>query len=145
MNDESTVKQADKSDRELGPWGQRRAKIAANPALNLTYRIVVGVVGAVVLGLGILAIPYPGPGWLIVFAGLGILASEFEWAHKALEWVKERYDRFMGWFAQQSVWVKGLGVLFTAAIVVATLWVLGTFALVGGWFGLEWGWLESPL
>ncbi len=132
-------------DDVQGRWAQQRAKIAERPTLNLTYRVAVGVVGAIVLAAGIVAIPYPGPGWLIVFAGLGILASEFEWAHRALHWVKVRYNRFMDWFAAQSLAIKGVGLAFTAAVVLATLWLLGTFSLVGGWFGLEQPWLSSPL
>lgn len=122
-----------------------RARIAENKSLDLGYRITVGVVGTIVLILGVLAIPYPGPGWLIVFAGLGILASEFAWAKSALRFVRKRYDAFMAWFSKQSMVVKGLGVLFTTVVVLATLWLLGTFALVGGWFGLDWTWLESPI
>lgn len=34
--------------------------------------------------IGAIALIAPGPGWLIIFAGLGILASEFAWADKAL-------------------------------------------------------------
>ncbi|RRQ28874.1 TIGR02611 family protein [Rhodococcus sp. Eu-32] len=122
-----------------------RKKIAANPTVDFAYRIAVGVLGVVVLALGILAIPYPGPGWLIVFAGLGILASEFTWAHRLLKFVRKHYDRFMEWFSRQSLVVKGIGVLFTTLVVLLTLWLLGTFSLVGGWFGLDWSWLSSPL
>lgn len=122
-----------------------RTRIAANATLDLTYRIAVGVIGTIVLALGVLAIPYPGPGWLIVFAGLGILASEFTWAKRALRFVRMRYDRFMAWFSVQTIFVKGLGLLFTTVVVLATLWLLGTFSLVGGWLGLEWSWLKSPI
>lgn len=93
---------------------------------------------------GIIAIPYPGPGWLIAFAGLGILASEFEWAKRVLHWVKQRYDRFMNWFGKQSIAVKAIGVLFTTAVVLVTLWLLGMFGMVGGWVGLDRSWLKSP-
>ena len=41
------------------------------------YRIGVGIVGSLVVALGIVAIPLPGPGWLIVIAGLFVLATEF--------------------------------------------------------------------
>ncbi len=126
-------------------WRRRRARIAANPSLNMAYRIGVGVVGAVVLAVGIVTVPYPGPGWLTVFAGLGILASEFAWAHRLLHYARARYDRFMAWFSRQSGVVKGIGVLFTSVVVVLTLWVLGTFGLIGTWVGLEQPWLESPL
>ena len=33
----------------------------------------VGFIGGVVLVAGIIMIPYPGPGWVTVFLGLGIL------------------------------------------------------------------------
>jgi uncharacterized protein (TIGR02611 family) len=121
-----------------------RARIAANPTFDLAYRITVAVVGLLVLGLGILLIPYPGPGWLVVFAGLGILATEFAWAHRLLKFARKHYDRFMEWFSAQSLVVKGLGVLLTTVVVLVTLWLLGTFSLVGGWFGLEWSWLARP-
>lgn len=123
----------------------KRESIRQRPTANRAYRIGVGVVGGIVLLAGIVAIPYPGPGWAIVFAGLGILASEFDWAKAVLHWVKVRYDRFMDWFGKQHMFVKALGLLFTAAVVVATLWLLNTYALVGGWFGIEWSWLRSPL
>lgn len=122
-----------------------RRHIAGNPGLNLAYRICVGVIGGLVLVVGIIAIPYPGPGWLIVFAGLGILSSEFAWAHRLLGFARERYDRFMAWFARQSVVIKALSALLTFAIVIGTLWVLGTLGLIGGWVGIEHPWLESPL
>ena len=122
-----------------------RRVIAGNTALNLAYRICVGVLGTVVLVVGIITIPYPGPGWLIVFAGLGILASEFAWAHRLLRFARERYDRFMAWFVRQSIVVKALSALLTCTIVIGTLWVLGTLGLIAGWVGIEHPLLESPL
>ncbi|QCB51016.1 TIGR02611 family protein [Rhodococcus sp. PAMC28707] len=122
-----------------------RDKIGSNAALDLTYRIVIGVVGLAVLVLGIIAIPYPGPGWLIVFAGLGILASEFTWAHRLLQVVRGKYDRFMEWFSRQPIAFRALGVLLTAGIVLATLWLIGGLYLVTGWIGPDWHWLASPL
>ncbi|MFD4292291.1 TIGR02611 family protein [Rhodococcus sp. NPDC058505] len=122
-----------------------RRRIAANPVLNLSYRIAVGVVGTLVLAVGIIAIPYPGPGWLIVFAGLGILGSEFTWAYRLLRFAKGKYDEFMEWFGRQSPVVKILAGLGTALVVVATLWVLGAIDMAGGWIGIEHPLLESPL
>ncbi|MUM23781.1 TIGR02611 family protein [Mycobacterium sp. CBMA271] len=107
--------------------------------------MVVAVVGLAVLGAGIVAIPYPGPGWAIVFLGLAILATEFAWAGKLLHAVRARYDRFMAWFATQPRWVRGIGVLFTAAVVAATLWVLGAIGWVAALLGVEALWLKSPL
>ncbi|MGL4305942.1 MAG: TIGR02611 family protein [Mycobacteriaceae bacterium] len=122
-----------------------RASIAQNATANFVYRTVVGVVGCAVLAVGIVAIPYPGPGWLIVFAGLAILASEFSWAQHLLGFVRARYDRFMGWFSAQGMWVKALGIIFTTVIVLLTLWVLGALNLMASWVSLDWSWLKSPL
>ncbi|KQY09644.1 hypothetical protein ASD37_04350 [Mycobacterium sp. Root135] len=126
-------------------WASWRDGLRERPAYDLTYRIVVGVVGLAVLGLGIVAIPYPGPGWAIVFLGLGILASEFEWAHRLLRYTKERYDRVMDWFKAQGLWVQVLGFVLTAAVVIATLWLFGALSFVAGLFGVEQPWLKSPV
>ena len=52
-----------------------------NPALK---RVLVGVAGGFVTLIGVVALVAPGPGWLIIFTGLGILATEFAWAARAL-------------------------------------------------------------
>jgi uncharacterized protein (TIGR02611 family) len=123
-----------------------RARIEARPTMRLAWRIAVGVVGAAVLALGIIAIPYPGPGWLIVFAGLAILASEFEWAQRVLHYARGKYDAWTDWLGRQSLPVRVLVLTATALIVVATLWLLNAFWMVAGWVGLaEWTWLRSPL
>ena len=126
-------------------WARWRDGLRERPTYDFTYRIVVGVVGLVVLGLGILAIPYPGPGWAIVFLGLGILATEFEWAHRLLHYTKERYDRVMDWFKAQGLWVQALGFVLTAAVVIATLWLFGALSFAAGLFGVEEPWLKSPV
>ncbi|WP_199440259.1 TIGR02611 family protein [Umezawaea beigongshangensis] len=116
-----------------------------NPALNLAYRIGVGVIGAVVLVGGILMIPYPGPGWLVVFAGLAILASEFSWAERVLAFAKGYYDRWVDWLKRQPLAIRLLVLAATGLFVLATCYLLNVFALVGGWFGLHQTWLESPI
>jgi uncharacterized protein (TIGR02611 family) len=123
-----------------------RAWLDERPALRLAYRIGVGVVGAAVLVIGIIAIPYPGPGWLIVFAGLAILGTEFAWAKRLLRYAKGKYDAWTDWLGRQSLPVRILVLAATALVVVTTLWLLNAFHLVAGWVGLGgWTWLQSPL
>ena len=50
----------------------------------LIKRVLVGFVGGLVTLIGVAALVAPGPGWLIIFTGLGILASEFAWAARVL-------------------------------------------------------------
>ncbi|MGH3887911.1 MAG: TIGR02611 family protein [Pseudonocardiaceae bacterium] len=113
--------------------------------MDLAYRIMVGVVGAVVLALGVIAIPYPGPGWLIVFAGLAILGTEFHWAQQVLGWVRRRYDAWTEWMRRQSLVVRLMVIVLTGVTVLVTLWLLNAFGLVAGWVGLQWDWVRSPL
>ncbi|WP_461165602.1 TIGR02611 family protein [Tsukamurella serpentis] len=131
-------------ERQTGLRGWRE-KIKSTRHGHLAWRIAVGVVGGLVLIAGIIAIPYPGPGWLIVFAGLGILATEFEWAHRLLRYARERYDRFAQWLAGQHVAVKLAFAAGTCAIVLLTVWLLGAAKMFGGWVGIHWSWLASPL
>ena len=103
------------------------------------------MVGLLVLGVGILAIPYPGPGWAIVFIGLAILATEFDWARKLLAYARTRYDAAMAWFKRQHIGVQTLGAVFTAAVVVGTLWLLGALDWAGELVNIEHEWLDSPI
>lgn len=109
-------------------WEWRR-KIRANPHSHLIYRIVVGVVGLVIVVFGLILVPFPGPGWLIVFLGLAIWASEFEWAQHLLRLAKGTLQAWAVWLRPQPWWVKGLVLLLTAAAVAVIFWL---FFLIGG-------------
>lgn len=122
-----------------------RERVRGNRSTNALYRTLVGVTGAVVLAGGIVAIPYPGPGWAIVFVGLAILASEFAWAHHTLRFVKGRYDGFMDWFGRQSPWLRGTGAVLTMMVVLGTLWMIGALDMMAGWVGVDRQWMQSPI
>jgi uncharacterized protein (TIGR02611 family) len=126
-------------------WARWRDGLRERRRAEFVYRIVVGAIGLVVLGVGILAIPYPGPGWAIVFVGLGILATEFDWARRLLAYAKERYDKVMDWFHRQHAVVQILGGVFTALIVALTLWLLGALDWSAELVGIERDWLNSPV
>jgi uncharacterized protein (TIGR02611 family) len=126
-------------------WARWRDGLRERRRAEFVYRIVVGAIGLVVLGVGILAIPYPGPGWAIVFVGLGILATEFDWARRLLACAKERYDKVMDWFHRQHAVVQILGGVFTALIVALTLWLLGALDWSAELVGIERDWLNSPV
>lgn len=115
------------------------------PGVDLVYRIVIGVVGTLVLVTGIIAIPYPGPGWLIVFTGLAILSTEFDWAQRVLRSLRRRYDAWTVWLQRQPRAVRLVVMAMTGIVVLLTLWLVNTFGLVVEWLGLPWGWVHSPL
>lgn len=114
-------------DRVAGaPW---RRRIAARRSLDHIYRTGVAVVGGVVVAVGLVAVPLPGPGWLTVIAGLLVLASEFTWAERLLVFTRRNLARWLRWLARQRRAVRGVvagsTALFTYAVVVVTLHVVG--------------------
>lgn len=57
-------------------------------SLRQARRAIVAVVGFTVVGLGVVMIVTPGPGWLVIFLGLSLLAAEFVWARHLLKRLK---------------------------------------------------------
>jgi uncharacterized protein (TIGR02611 family) len=98
-----------------------RARIKRNPALALAYRFAVGIVGGLIVVLGLALVPLPGPGWLIVFLGLGILASEFAWAGRLLDFGRRTLRSWLRWLGNQHLAVRGLVSLVTLAFVVGVV------------------------
>ncbi|MBH1980775.1 TIGR02611 family protein [Candidatus Saccharibacteria bacterium] len=116
-----------------------------NNVKRQTRKALVAIVGGLVVLVGIVAIPYPGPGWLIVFAGLAILSTEFEWAQRILHFARGKYDAWQAWLARQKPWIKVTFWCLTAIVVVATIWLLNGYGFINAILGLGWDWLESPL
>ena len=108
-------------------------------------KLVVGIVGGVVVIIGIIAIPYPGPGWLIVFAGLAILATEFEWANRLLVFARGKYDAWVAWLKHHPLLIRLLVLGATGVVIVLTIWLLNGFGLINQLFHLPFSWLKSPL
>jgi len=57
---------------------------------KLAKRIVIGIVGGTVLLLGIAMIALPGPAFVVIPVGLGILSIEFAWARIWLKKIKAK-------------------------------------------------------
>ncbi len=53
-------------------------------------RIAVTVVGGMLLLAGLAFLVLPGPGFVLIIAGLAILASEYVWAQRALNFAKDK-------------------------------------------------------
>lgn len=103
-------------------WAEKLAdKREAHQQRSRTYRIAYVAAGVVVLIAGILAIPFPGPGWAIVFVGLGMLALEFTWAERLAIIVLNGLQRFWTWWGDAPIWQRAIGLVLLAAIVVLAL------------------------
>lgn len=55
-----------------------------------TVLLGVGLVGGLVTTAGVVMLVTPGPGLLVIIAGLAILATQFTWAERALDKMKDR-------------------------------------------------------
>ena len=110
-----------------------------------TKRVATAIIGGLIVIVGIIAIPYPGPGWLIVFAGLAVLATEFEWAQRLLDKARGFYDAWSDWLKRQHVSVRIAVLAFTGLIVLVTMWFLNVFGIFDTLFNLHLQWLHSPL
>ena len=49
--------------------------------------------GFTLLGLGAVMLFTPGPGWLVIFLGLTLLAAEFVWARRLMDRMKKQGTR----------------------------------------------------
>jgi uncharacterized protein (TIGR02611 family) len=56
-------------------------------------RIGVTIVGGVLLLAGLVFLVLPGPGFVLILAGLAILATEYVWAQTVLNYAKDKANR----------------------------------------------------
>jgi len=72
-----------------GKWVERfRKALHLDDVPTGVRRIIVGVIGGTVLIIGLALIVLPGPAFLVIPLGLGILATEFLWARRWLRKVR---------------------------------------------------------
>jgi len=107
-------------------------------------RFAVGTVGFLVVALGIALMPLPGPGVLIVLVGVLILATQFEWAERRVDQVKEAAlrgaaDSVKSWprlvlSVLGVAWLTGFGILWIVHPAAPGWWpVDDKWWLFGGW------------
>jgi uncharacterized protein (TIGR02611 family) len=61
-----------------------RGAIRNHPPLDITWRVVVLVLGILIIIAGVAMLALPGPGWGAIFLGLALLSTEFDWAQRIL-------------------------------------------------------------
>lgn len=90
--------------------------------------------GVVIMAAGLFLIPFPGPGWLVTFLGLGFIAGEFRPVARLLDWIEVRVRSLFRW--ARRIWdrspapTKALIVLVTVAVGVAL--AFGSYRLLFG-------------
>ncbi len=90
------------------------------------------LIGFAIAAAGIVLLPAPGPGMLVVALGLGLLAREFLAVARALDWLEPRLRRTI--VAAVRLWRKssplGRAALVLAATALASVAAIGSYALM---------------
>jgi len=103
--------------------------VLANTHTARIYRSIVGGLGTLVVLIGLMLVPLPGPGWLIVIIGLFIISSEFKWAQRLLRFVRVNVEKWTHWVMAQRLWVRWTIGALTALFVAVVVWCV--FKLIG--------------
>jgi uncharacterized protein (TIGR02611 family) len=96
-------------------WRWRR-RIRQNRRQLAVYRVGVAIAGLLLVCLGFISGPIPGPGGIpLVLLGLAIWSSEFEWAYKLMQSFKGLLHRYGAWPRRRQVlfWVAFVAVCGT--------------------------------
>lgn len=106
------------------------AFIKASRGLHLSWQVGVFVVGLVVIGAGIAMLVLPGPGWVAIFAGLAIWATEFAWAHLVLRWTKRKVTEAAQKaldpkVRRRNIILTSVGLVIAGALIGFYLWKYG--------------------
>ncbi|MFI8102996.1 TIGR02611 family protein [Streptomyces sp. NPDC086023] len=124
------------AETEEAPLGSRAPEfIKARRTLHLSWQVGVFIVGLAVVGAGVVMLPLPGPGWLVIFAGMAIWATEFVWAQLVLRWTKRKVTEA----AQKALdpKVRRRNIILTSIGLVITLTLLGIYLWKFG-FAMPW-------
>ena len=101
-----------------------RSWVRSKPGGPLIWKIAISVLGAAIVGLGLLLIPLPGRGWAVVFLGLAVWATEFVGAQRLLRRGRRLVREWTAWLARQPVVIRMLAGL-VGLLVLAGLGYLG--------------------
>ncbi|MFF9351065.1 TIGR02611 family protein [Streptomyces sp. NPDC014734] len=118
------------TDEGRGLGSRAPGFIKASRALHLSWQVGVFMVGLAVVVAGIIMLPLPGPGWLVIFAGMAIWATEFVWAQLVLRWtrrkVTEAAQRALDpKVRRRNVILTVIGLVIIAVLVGVYVWKFG--------------------
>ncbi|WP_217239661.1 TIGR02611 family protein [Streptomyces sp. AC555_RSS877] len=104
--------------------------IKARRMLHLSWQVCVFIIGLAVVGLGIVMLPLPGPGWVVIFGGMAIWATEFVWAQLVLRWTKRKVTEAAQRaldpkVRRRNIILTSIGLVVVAAIGSVYLWKFG--------------------
>ncbi|MFE7776075.1 TIGR02611 family protein [Streptomyces sp. NPDC057445] len=104
------------------PLGSRAPEfVRARRTLHLSWQVGVFIVGLAVVGAGVVMLPLPGPGWLVIFGGMAIWATEFVWAQLVLRWTKRKVTEAAQRALDPRVRRRNIILTTTGLVIIAVL------------------------
>ncbi|MGW2227577.1 TIGR02611 family protein [Streptomyces formicae] len=113
------------------PLGSRAPQyIQSRRVLHLSWQVGVFIVGLAVVVAGIIMLPLPGPGWLVIFGGMAIWATEFVWAQLVLRWTKRKVTEAAQRaldpkVRRRNIILTTIGLVIIAVLVGIYVWKFG--------------------
>ncbi|MFJ9647051.1 TIGR02611 family protein [Streptomyces sp. NPDC004244] len=106
------------------------AFIRRSRSLHVSWQVGVFVVGLAVIAAGVAMLVLPGPGWVAIFAGLAIWATEFAWAHLVLAWTKRKVTEAAQKaldpkVRRRNIILTTVGLVIAGALIGFYLWKYG--------------------
>ncbi|MFI2371441.1 TIGR02611 family protein [Streptomyces sp. NPDC018833] len=120
--------EGEKEDRELGSRAPHFIK--RSRTLHISWQVGVFVVGLAVVGAGVAMLVLPGPGWVVIFGGMAIWATEFVWAQLVLRWTKRKVTEAAQRaldpkVRRRNIILTTVGLVIIAVLVGIYLWKFG--------------------
>ncbi|MEU8675698.1 TIGR02611 family protein [Streptomyces sp. NPDC048560] len=117
-----------KAERELG--SRAPAFIKSSRPLHVSWQVGVFVVGLAVVAAGVVMLPLPGPGWLVIFGGMAIWATEFVWAQLVLRWTRVKVTEAAQKaldpkVRRRNIILTTIGLVIIAVLVAVYVWKFG--------------------
>lgn len=107
MGIEQEIEQGQQEGRLHRALSRFRTFTGRHPLLRLAHKVLVSVIGGAIVLAGVVMLVTPGPGWLAIFLGLGILATEYPIVHRFNQWAKSKvvgmWRRFNRWRTDRAL------------------------------------------
>ncbi|MEU6231674.1 TIGR02611 family protein [Kitasatospora sp. NPDC047058] len=118
------------------PLGSRAPHfIRRSRPLHLSWQVAVFLAGLAVVAFGVVLLPLPGPGWVVIFLGMGIWATEFVWAQLVLRWTRRKVAEAAQKALDPKVRRRNITLTVIGLVVIAGIgaWYLAEYGLVMPW------------
>ena len=118
-----------------------RGGIARRPLLEQLYQLLLAGAGFATVAVGLVLVPLPGPGWVVVFGGLSLLSARFAWARSARERLLLLLQRAARWYGSLPRLCRAALTAAGGLVVSAGAWACVAVLGLPGW--LPQGWLTT--